>query len=278
MKVVVTGAHGLLGSALCPELGRRWDVVPLGRRDCDVASADGVLRTLEACRPNVVVHLAAYTNVDGCELEPARAALVNAKGTDNVAIACQRLDLRLVYLSTDYVFEGRQATPYREDDPARPLSVYGKSKLAGEWFCRTRCTNLLVVRSAWLFGPGGRNFVSTIVDKADKGEPLSVVDDQCGSPTYTVDLARVLAGLIERGDTGIVHAVNSGQATWYDVAVEALRLRGVGVKVSRIKSSELGRPAARPAYSVLDASRLGRLGPMRDWREALADFLSGAPS
>lgn len=276
MKVAVTGAAGLLGSALCPVLARRCELVALSKSDCDVTSAERTLAVLERHRPDVVVHLAAYTNVDGCELDPARAALVNARGTDNVLLACRRIGAKPVYVSTDYVFEGLSQRPYREDDPARPLSAYGKSKLAGEWFCKARSPHPLIVRSAWLFGPGGRNFVSTVLEKARRGERLAVVNDQRGSPTYTVDLANALAALIERGASGVVHIVNSGEATWYELAVEALRLSGIDAEVEPITSARLGRPAPRPAYSVLAPSEIEGISPMRHWREALAEFLGAS--
>jgi dTDP-4-dehydrorhamnose reductase len=276
MRIVVTGADGQLGVELVPTLSVCREVIGITIADLDVTDHDCADR-LAALAPDWVVHAAAATDVDGCEREPERAMAVNADGTRRVAEGCRRAGAGLVYLSTDYVFDGRKGAPYTEADTPAPLNAYGRSKLEGERAVRSVVSRWLIVRTAWLYGTQGKNFVKTVLGKVRDGEPLRVVDDQVGSPTYAADLAGAVALLLSRGLTGVFHVTNGGSCSWYEFAREILRLTNVDVNsVKRITSEELSRPARRPGYSVLEnaAWRPAGLPPLRAWPEALADMLA----
>lgn len=228
-------------------------------------------------RPAWVVHAAAWTDVDGCERDPERADLVNGEGTRRVAEACRACGAVLVYLSTDYVFDGRKGAPYVETDPVSPLSAYARSKVAGEEAVRAVSPRWAIVRTAWLFGVSGKNFVKTIVEKAAAGGPLRVVDDQVGSPTYARDLAAAIACLASRGLSGTYHVTNAGSCSWYEFTRAILTEAGMPhVPVAPMTTAELGRPAARPAFSVLANHAWAGAGlrPLRPWREALSAMLT----
>ncbi len=278
MKVFITGAGGMLAKDLCTVCERRgWQVDAYPRSSLDVTDPEAVELTLSAIKPDVVLHCAAYTAVDRAEEEPEIANQVNVDGTQNVAIASTGVGARMVYVSTDFVFDGAKGTPYLPDDPTNPLSVYGASKRAGELVTLEHARNSLVVRTGWLFGSGGRNFVSTVLRLAAEGGELRVVDDQFGGPTWAADLAETVAGLMELGVTGVFHAANSGVASWHDLASEALRLKGYTAP-SRVSTTDWGAVAARPAFSALDIAGtemcLGRDLP--HWKGALAGFLKEA--
>lgn len=276
MRIVVTGADGQLGVELVPALAAHGEVIGTTIVELDVTDP-GCVDRLAALAPDWVVHAAAATDVDGCEREPELAMAVNADGTRRVAEGCRRAGAGLVYLSTDYVFDGCKGAPYTEGDAPAPLNVYGRSKLEGERAVRGLASRWIIVRTAWLYGTHGKNFVKTILGKVKTGERLRVVDDQVGSPTYAADLAGAVALLLSRGQTGVFHVTNSGSCSWYEFTREILRLAGADVgRVSRIDSKESRRPARRPAYSVLDnaAWRAARLPPLRAWPEALADMLA----
>ncbi len=276
MRIVVTGADGQLGVELVPTLSVRDEVIGTTIADLDVTDHDCADR-IAALAPDWVVHAAAATDVDGCEREPGSAMAVNAEGTRRVAEGCRRAGAGLVYLSTDYVFDGRKGAPYTEADTPAPLNTYGRSKLEGERAVRSGVPRWLIVRTAWLYGTQGKNFVKSILGKVRDGEPLRVVDDQVGSPTYAADLAGAVALLLSRGLTGVFHVTNGGSCSWYEFAREILRLTGVDVNsVKRITSEELSRPARRPGCSVLEnaAWSAAALPPLRPWPEALADMLA----
>ncbi len=276
MRIVVTGSDGQLGVELMRALVAHGEVIGTTIADLDITDP-GCVDRLAALGPDWVVHAAAATDVDGCEREPDRAMTVNAEGTRRVAEGCRRAGAGLVYLSTDYVFDGRKGGPYTEGDEPAPLNVYGRSKLHGERAVRSLVSHWLIVRTAWLYGTHGQNFVKTILGKAEAGEALRVVDDQVGSPTYAADLARAVALLLSRGQTGLYHVTNGGSCSWYEFTQEVLRLTGKDAKqVKRISSEELNRPARRPAYSVLEnaAWMAAGLPPLRPWPIALADMLS----
>ena len=279
MKALVTGAGGLLGHALLRVLGRLGvQVEATGRRELDVAQPGAVRRAVATASPDVVFHCAAYTAVDRAEAEPERAFAVNEGGAANVAAAAATAGALMIYPSTDYVFAGDSAVPCRPDDATAPRNVYGRSKLAGEEAVRRSGARHLIVRTSWLFGAGGRNFVDAALARARKGERLRVVDDQTGRPTWTDELARAVAELARGGREGIHHLACSGQATWRELAQEALRLAGVVGTVEAVSTEEFGAAAPRPRWSVLDVSAteaaLGR--PMPSWQDALAMYLGGA--
>ena len=276
-RVLVTGAAGMLGRDLVTELAAAGcDVFARPKSDLDVTRADAVARAFRETRPEIVVNCAAFTRVDACESDP-RADAVNAGGVERLAAECLERSVRLVQISTDFVFDGAKEAPYREDDEPAPLSAYGRSKLAGER-AALRLPTALVVRASWLFGRGGWNFVEAIWKQiADGRRTLTVVDDQRGRPTATVDLAQALLALLERSAVGIYHFANAGEATWYDFAREIVALSGRSdVEVTPIDSATLARPARRPAYSVLDTGRYERVTgrPIRHFRDALAEYLA----
>jgi len=271
LTLFVTGGQGMLAHALRAEAAVRGHrVVAFSREDLDVTDRAAVHRALAASRPHAVLHCAGFTAVDEAEADPDAAHAINADSAASIAALCAGLGARFVYPSTDYVFAGDATRPYRPDDPVAPISAYGRSKLAGEQ-AAARAGNALVVRTSWLFGVGGRNFVSSILERARAGEPLRVVNDQRGSPTWTADLASVILRLLEcRAPAGVYHAANSGEATWYDLACAALRCAGLSAPVLPVTTSDMASPAPRPRYSVLDCSATAAIvGPIPHWRSAL---------
>jgi len=270
VKVLITGAGGALGRDLVTAFSGH-DVVPASHDTLDVVDRDAVLQALGATRPDAVVHAGAWTNVDGCELDPDTAFRVNALGTRNVVEGARLSGARVCYVSTDYVFDGRANRPYREWDATNPLSVYGRSKLGGEQELGAEDT---IVRTSWVCGRWGRNFVKTILERARTGAALTVVDDQHGCPTFTEDLAEMIRRLVVERRPGLFHVTNQGPTTWFALARELVGLAGLDAEqVQPIATAELDppRPAPRPAYSVLDnaALRLGGLPLLADYHEPL---------
>lgn len=265
-RVLVTGAGGQLGSELVPLLG---DGTGTTSTTLDVTDRDRVLGAVTTLRPDVIVHAAAWTAVDACEADPERAFAVNALGTRHVAEGARRVGAHVVYVSTDYVYDGTKADPYHEWDETGPLSVYGASKLAGE---RELDPGATVVRTSWVFGRTGGNFVKTVLRLAAEPGELRMVQDQRGHPTWAADLAAVIARLTIDRRPGVFHVTNQGATTWFDLAREILRLAGSDPsRVVPITSNELARPAARPTNSVLDNVALRQSGiPLApDHREPL---------
>lgn len=277
MRLAITGSTGMLGQDLVPVLRARHHVTPLGREQADITKRPDILRALGGAAPDAVIHLAAMTAVDECERQPQTAFKVNGAGTGNVAAACKELRIPMLYVSTDYVFDGAKRGPYTESDTPNPLNVYGRSKLEGENRVKDLGGRFWIVRVSWLFGPMGRNFVRTILGLAREGKPLRVVDDQAGAPTYTQDLSVKLLEVIERGSPGIYHVTNQGYCTWFEFAQEALHQAGLGhAPISPIATSEAGRPAPRPKNSRLANTRLQSegLGLLPRWQDALARYLA----
>jgi len=268
----VTGAGGLLGQAIRAELERRGhDALALTHEQLDVLDAPAVEQALERLRPDATVQCAGYTRADDAELEEAAAQALNAGATATLARASARLGFRLVYPSSDYVFDGRARQPYAPSAATAPLGAYGRSKVAGER-AALAAPGALVVRTAWLYGSGGRNFVRTILGQAREGRSPLVVGDQIGSPSPAAVAAGAIVGLLEgAAPGGVYHAACRGQASWFELAREAVRLAGLDVPVRSARTEEVPRRARRPAYSVLDSSATeARVGPLPDWRAALA--------
>ncbi len=280
MRCLVLGGTGMLGRRVVAEArSRGWAALGLSREQADVTGAagdSGLLGWAEAFRPDVVVNCAAHTRVDACETESERAFAVNAAGAAQAAALAERAGAWLVHVSTDYVFDGRGSEPYAEDAPTGPLSVYGQSKLEGE--CRALAyERSVVVRTSWLFGPGGPNFVATMVSLIEAGRlPLRVVADQEGCPTYTGFLARALLDLAVLEASGIVHYRNREPVSWYAFAVAIARLWSGAADVVPVTTAEFPRPAPRPAYSVLDVGRFERLAGRRvePWEWGLVETLA----
>ncbi len=271
MNVFLTGVSGQLGRALVPRLVGH-DVTAPSEFQADVTSAS-VVDVIARAEPDVVIHAAAYTDVDGAEAHPDLAFAVNARGSRHVAEGAARAGARLIAVSTDYVYDGAKPTPYREDDATAPLGVYGRSKLEGEREMLKVLEGTLILRTAWLYGRG-KNFVETILRLAAERDELRVVDDQVGSPTSASDLASVIVSLLAIPCAGVYHAVNSGTCSWYVFAREILALSGLDRRVVPIRSSELVRPAKRPANSVLHCGKLASLGiTLRPWQDALRAYL-----
>lgn len=274
--VLVTGAGGQLGQELV-RLPKQPDVrvVGLDRRKLDVIDRQACMQSIASVRPDAVIHAAAYTAVDRAEAEPDMARLINVEGTRYMAEAAESAGAKFVYISTDYVFDGHGRRPYRVDDPTAPRSVYGRTKLAGERAALAACSRPFVVRTSWVYGAHGANFVKTMLKLGRAGQPLRVVEDQVGSPTYTYDLADTLMQLARTDRYGVYHAAGGGSCSWYHFARTIFELCGMDVQVSPCSTGEYPRPAPRPAYSVLDCESLPRTGiaPPRHWREALAAYL-----
>ncbi len=276
MRVFVTGATGRLGWDVCRELDRRGIACRgAGSRELDITDAAAVEKALTDYAPDAVIHCAAWTGVDAAEDEPEACWAVNAGGTANVAAACARIGAKLVYLSTDYVFPGTGETPWRPEDPTEPLSVYGKSKLAGEQAVRTLADEHFIVRISWVFGKNGGNFVRTMLRLSESRSVLGVVADQIGSPTYTADLAPLLCDMIETEKYGTYHASNEGECSWAEFAGEIFRMAGRNVTVERLTTEQYPARAPRPRNSRLDKSGLTTAGFARlpDWRDALERYL-----
>ncbi len=274
MKIAITGATGMLGQALAKTFSRH-SLTLLSSRDLDVTSLEDVRRMVADLLPDWIVHAAAYTRVDAAESDSFEAYRVNALGTRNMALAARESESGLVYFSTDYVFDGAQGRPYREWDPTRPLSVYGDSKLAGEYFLRALCPRHLIVRTSWLFGSGGSHFVGKIMAAAREKEFLEVVSDQRGSPTFASDLAYMTLCLVEAEKNDTYHVTNSGNCSWEEFAREIISLCDLKSEVRPIQSADLAAPARRPCNSVLENYLLQLEGMplLRTWQSSLAAFL-----
>jgi dTDP-4-dehydrorhamnose reductase len=270
--ILVVGANGMLGSDLMALLGERARGVDID--DIDITDLQSTERVVRAIHPRVLVNCAAYTDVDGCESNAETAMQVNGEGVAHLAMATRAIGARLVQISTDYVFDGSKGSPYLEDDLPHPLGIYGESKLAGEMNAAFNPDHL-IVRTQWLYGLHGKNFVETMLRLASEKDELSVVDDQIGSPTWTVDLARAIIALIDRGCTGIYHAANAGFCSWNGFARAIFREAGVAVPVHPMTTEQLNRPARRPLYSTLDCGKLERDAGFRPrpWLDALRAYL-----
>ena len=277
MKVLVCGARGMLGKDLVPALSVKHQVLGRDIEDLNIADQQRVQKEIETMRPQVVVNAAAYTDVDGCEGKRELAFSVNAEGARNIAAGCAASNARMIHLSTDYVFDGTSSAPYREEDPPNPLNVYGASKLQGERQIREVLENHLIIRTEWLFGRHGKNFVATILRLAAQQEELRVVNDQRGAPTFTKDLSWAIEKLLEKEAKGILHITNSGSCTWFEFARQILKEKNIdNGSIVPISSAALTRPAKRPANSVLDCHRFENLvgQKMRTWEETLKEYLA----
>lgn len=279
LDYLVTGANGQLGRVvqqLAAARGRT--IVGVGHQELAVEDQEAVRRCIGEHRPRFVLHCGAWTNVDGCEADPQLADRINGHGTAYLAEACVANDCGLVYVSTDFVFDGAKTTPYSVLDATNPISVYGESKRAGEQAVLAHgAERFYVLRTSWVFGPGGKNFPLAIVNRAKSGQPMSVVDDEIGCPSLTNDIAEAMLDLCEQGGApGVWHASNDGVTTRWNFAVDILREAGLGhIEIKKVAASSLVRPAKRPAYSALDCGRLWLLRnrPMPHYLDALKRYL-----
>jgi len=313
-KILVTGSSGMLGSDLCRELSGDYNVIGMDASKpiaynlgltafihCDITDRDNAVESIVSAGADLIIHAAAWTDVDGCEGDPDKAERINGEGTGNVAQASAKLEVPLIYISTDFVFDGSKNCPYTEKDLRAPLNIYGKSKLAGEKKTAV-LDKYLILRSGWLYGTGGKNFVEAILKKTGKEKEIRVVDDQIGAPTYTKDFAKAIGRLLRSvpfaisnsncpqssGDSlhgksqtvqkiqEVYHISNKGSVSWFEYAKEILKVAGINdVKVVPVKTSELTRPARRPRFSVLDNTKFEKAAgfAMRPWQEALEEYM-----
>jgi dTDP-4-dehydrorhamnose reductase len=273
MRVLVFGASGMLGKDLLAAFPED-DVTGLGSEDADLRDVSSVLSKTQQARPDWIILCAAYTDVDGCEKDPARAFAVNRDGAAHVARAAVQTGSRLVFISSDYVFDGEKRTPYEIEDPRNPINVYGRSKAEAESNLSEIVPDCCIVRTSWLFGVGGKCFPDTILKLARTQPELRVVDDQRGCPTYTPDLAAVLASLVRKQANGVVHVTNGGSCSWFEFARAILAARSTETTVIPVSTAEFPRPARRPPHSVLSGRSLQGFGiKLPDWQDALKRYL-----
>jgi dTDP-4-dehydrorhamnose reductase len=276
MKILIAGSHGMLGTDLMNTMNSGNDLRGIDLPEVDITRLEQCRAVAEEFRPDVILNAAAFTRVDDCETNSGKAFLVNGDGAGNLAQSAAASGALLVHYSTDYIFNGLKKEAYLEEDEPNPQSIYGKSKLAGEDQVRRHCPNHLILRTSWLFGQHGPNFIRTIVSAARQGTPLRVVNDQKGSPTCSRDLAGHTRILIEAGCSGIYHLTNSGACTWFELAARAIEWAGIqGVPLTPVLTSEFLRPAPRPANSVLANARIKREGfpLMRPWQDAAREYV-----
>jgi dTDP-4-dehydrorhamnose reductase len=274
MRFLVTGAGGMLGQDVVAAARRAGhDVAGLPRAELDVTDPDAVRAAVAEAAPAAVINCAAWTDVDGAEADEAGATAVNGGGAGLVAAAAGAAGALIVHVSTDYVFDGQANEPYVESSPVAPASAYGRSKLAGERAVAESAPRSAIVRASWLFGAGGKNFVDTMLRLAAERDEVTVVDDQVGCPTFTGHLAPALVEIAERGLTGLFHVAGGGECSWHDLAKAAFDERGIDVKVHRGRTADLGRPAPRPAYSVLRTER-DDAPILPHWTQGLREHLS----
>ncbi len=282
-KVLIIGPMGQLGADLLRVFRRKegYEVVPVGRSDMDLCDINSVLSSLDRHQPDIVINTAGQTDVDGCESDASCAMQLNADGAGYVAEACSSAGVVCVYTSSDYVFDGKKGKPYIETEETNPLNIYGLSKLAGERLVRSKTDRHFIVRTSGLFGFGqqakrGHNFVETMIRLAEGGKRLRIVEDQVLSPTYTFDLASKIAELIKGDSYGTYHITNSGACSWYRFAVSVFDAAGLNPEIISVTSEEYGARAERPRYSVLDNSKLERVGirKLRHWEEALREYIA----
>lgn len=276
MKVLVTGVKGQLGYDVVNELTKRGHIaIGTDIEEMDITNASSVDEVIKANAPDAVIHCAAYTAVDAAEDNVQLCRKINAEGTQNIANVCKELDIKMTYISTDYVFDGEGERPWEPDDERIPLNVYGQTKYEGELAVQKILDKYFIVRIAWVFGVNGKNFIKTMLNLGKTRDSLTVVNDQFGSPTYTYDLARLLVDMVETDKYGIYHATNEGICTWYEFACEIFKQAGMDVKVSPVSSAEYPAKAKRPSNSRMSKEKLTENGfeKLPTWQDALSRYL-----
>lgn len=276
MRVFVTGVKGQLGYDVMNELEKQGlEGIGVDIDEMDITDADQVNKVIKEAAPDAVIHCAAYTAVDAAEDNEEICRKVNAQGTENIAKVCEELDIKMMYISTDYVFNGQGERPWEPDDEREPLNVYGQTKYEGELAIEEHVKKFFTVRIAWIFGVNGKNFIKTMLNLGKTHDHLTVVNDQTGSPTYTYDLARLLVDMIQTDKYGRYHATNEGICTWYEFACEIFKQAGMNVFVAPVSSDEYPAKAKRPSNSRMDKSKLTANGftPLPTWQDALSRYL-----
>ena len=276
MKVLVTGVKGQLGYDVVNELEKRGHIaIGTDIEEMDITNKDSVSSVIKESTPDAVIHCAAYTAVDAAEDNEAICRKINAEGTQNIADVCKELDIKMTYISTDYVFDGEGERPWEPEDERTPLNVYGQTKYEGELAVQNTLDKYFIVRIAWVFGVNGKNFIKTMLNLGKTRDSLTVVNDQFGSPTYTYDLAKLLVDMVETEKYGIYHATNEGICTWYEFACEIFKQAGISVKVSPVSASEYPAKAKRPSNSRMSKEKLTQNGfeKLPTWQDALSRYL-----
>jgi dTDP-4-dehydrorhamnose reductase len=276
MKALVTGIRGQLGYDVVKELQRRGhEAIGVNSEEMDITDSQKVSQVITNAKADIVIHCAAYTAVDAAEDHKEICYKVNAEGTRNIANICKKLDLKMIYISTDYVFDGTGERPWEPDDKREPLNYYGQTKYEGELAVESLLEKYFIVRIAWVFGINGKNFVKTMLNLAEKMDKITVVNDQVGSPTYTYDLARLLVDMAETDKYGHYHVTNEGYCTWYEFAKEIFKQAGKNITVEPVTSEQYPSKAKRPSNSRMSKDKLDENGFMRlpDWQDALARYL-----
>jgi len=269
MKVLITGANGMLGQDVHPIFEKAgYEVIKKGHSALDITDEKAVNKAIQELKPDYIIHCAAYTNVDKAESDYENAYKINVEGTKNIAAAAEKCNATMVYISTDYVFDGTKNIPYLPDDAPNPINAYGKTKYLGEMEVQKHCKKYYIARTSWLYGIYGKNFVETMLVLAQKNSQLKVVNDQTGSPTWTVELANGVLNLIKNKEFGIYHLSGKNSATWYDFAKEIFKIENINVNLTPCTTEEFPRDAKRPKYSYMDNG-----GLLRDWKSALKDYL-----
>lgn len=275
IKILLVGSEGQLGLELQKQLqNKSLEYIPLDLPEFDITNLDMVIKKIIKETPNLIINCAAYTDVDGCENNIETAYKVNALGAKNLAISAEKVGAKLVHVSTDYIFNGLGESPYKEFHPSDPQTVYGQSKLLGEKYVQHFSSKFFIFRTAWLYGEGN-NFVRTMLRLAGENDELNVVNDQIGSPTSTVDLARAIINLMETEHYGLYHATCEGKCSWYDFAKKIFEIKNIDIKVNPVDSDEFKRDAERPKYSVLDNYMLKLIDKnnFRHWEQSLKEYL-----
>jgi len=278
MKILITGANGLLGNELVSVLKNDHSLILFSHSQLDISDSESVNKQIDSSLPDIIINSAAYTQVDVCETNYDLAYKSNAIGPKNLANKCKQLGIPFIHISTDYVFEGNENNnkPYKEDDKLGPKTVYGKTKLEGENLVKQNCDKYFILRTAWLYGQG-KNFVKTMLNLSKKNKELKVVNDQIGSPTYAKDLAKAIKEIIDKKSDkyGIYHITNKGEVSWYEFAKKIFEIKKIEIKINPVTSEEFPRPAPRPHYSVLSNQKWIDAGfnPLRNYEEALKEYL-----
>ena len=275
MKVLITGSNGMLGHDLMEVLKDNHELMLTTSKTLDITDKEHVIQFICENEPDIVINSAAYTDVDGCETKQDLAYAVNGDGVRNLAFACRQVDCPLLHISTDYVFNGKNTRPWTEDDEVDPISIYGKSKLKGEEAILEILDKFYILRTAWLYGVNGKNFPKTMLELAQNHSEITVVYDEIGTPTYTLDLAKAISELIETDYYGVYHLTNSDNCSWCEFARYIFEVADVDVKVIPVTAAEFARPAPRPNYSVLENGNWIKNGfkPLRSYREAIKEYI-----
>jgi dTDP-4-dehydrorhamnose reductase len=274
VRIALTGSNGMLGNDI-QKVFNDVELIALTRKDVDITRLDQSVSRIKEISPDYLIHSAAFTDVDGCEQDPEKAYLVNGIGTRNITMACEEAQCPILFISSDYVFNGTNNDPYNEWDLTGPVTIYGRSKLMGEQFVQSLTNRYYIIRTSWLYGESGKNFVDTIGRFLLEKDEIDVVDDQVGSPTYTYDIAVKLRELVGKG-YGVYHITNSSHCSWFEFAQEIARLKSSETKIVPTTTEKFNRPAKRPAYSVLKNTmlRLEGIDELRHWKDALKDYLT----